>query len=74
MAELSSGMSHCWMKSSASGESGCVEVRYMNSLVQVRDSKDPHGDILEFTGLEWEAFLVGVVRGEFRLPGTTLPA
>ena len=74
MAEPSSGMSRCWMKSSASGTGGCVEVRYTGSHVQVRDSKDPSGGILEFTGFEWEAFLPGVARGEFRIPGSALPA
>ena len=74
MAEPSSGISHCWMKSSASGESGCVEVRYLDQRIQIRDSKDPSGNILEFTGFEWEAFLVGVARGEFRLPGTAMLA
>ena len=74
MAEPSSGIPPYWMKSSASGQTGCVEVRCVDSRVQVRDSKKPHSGILEFSGREWEAFLVGVSRGEFRLPRTALAA
>jgi hypothetical protein len=70
MAEPSCGMSDRWMKSSASGTTGCVEVRFTNTRVQVRNSRDPHGGILEFTAPEWDAFLVGAARGEFRLPGS----
>ncbi|HKT05478.1 MAG TPA: DUF397 domain-containing protein, partial [Rugosimonospora sp.] len=32
---------------------------------QVRDSKDPHGPVLEFTAAEWSAFVDGAKGGEF---------
>lgn len=35
------------------------------SVVLVRDSKDPDGPVLSFTFAEWDAFLDGVVKGEF---------
>jgi hypothetical protein len=72
MAEPSSGMSDCWMKTSASGTAGCVEVRFTDASILVRNSRDPHGGIREFTASEWEAFLVGAARGEFRFPGDVL--
>ena len=67
MAELSSGISDEWAKSSASGGGDCVEVRLTRSGVEVRDSKDPTGPVLSFTEAEWSAFLTGVALGEFRL-------
>ena len=67
VTELSSGISEMWRKSSASGNGDCVEVRRTPVGVQVRDSKDPGGPVLEFTDLEWVAFLSGVALGEFRL-------
>jgi hypothetical protein len=54
-----------WHKSSASGESGCVEVSRDRENVWVRDSKDPSGPVLRFNDEEWAAFLVGARRGEF---------
>lgn len=68
VAELSSGISHKWKKSSASGGGECVEVRRTLSGVQVRDSKNPAGAFLDFTDAEWLAFLKGVARGEFHIP------
>lgn len=65
----SSGISGSWKKSSASGADGCVEVRRTCSNIQIRDSKDPDGAILEFTDNEWAAFVAGVALGEFNLPG-----
>ncbi|TDC76616.1 DUF397 domain-containing protein [Actinomadura sp. 7K507] len=37
-----------WRKSSRSGSSGgnCIELASMESMVAVRDSKDPHGPVL----------------------------
>jgi hypothetical protein len=54
-----------WFKSSRSNPEGCVEVRFINDLVQVRDSKDPEGPVLTFTNREWAAFLEGVRFNEF---------
>jgi Domain of unknown function (DUF397) len=56
-----------WLKSSASNPATCVEVRFIEDAVQVRDSKDPEGPVLTFTNREWEAFLAGVRFQEFDL-------
>lgn len=53
-----------WIVSSTSGN--CVEVAIVNpDQIMVRDSKNPAGPMLQFTGAEWDAFLDGVERGEF---------
>jgi len=55
-----------WTKSTFSGNSGsCVEYRVENDTIQVRDSKDPQGPILNFTEAEWRAFVLGAKAGEF---------
>lgn len=59
-----------WIKSVASGSQGdnCVEVAFPpigDIKVLVRDSKNPTGAALGFTGAEWDAFLDGVKKGEF---------
>jgi Domain of unknown function (DUF397) len=56
-----------WRKSSRSGANACVEVAFADSKVAVRDSKHQDGPMLEFTRLEWEAFVDGVRDGEFDL-------
>jgi hypothetical protein len=67
----SSGISETWKTSSASDGDGCVEVRRTTAGVQVRDSKNPGGTVLDFTDWEWNVFLVGVALGEFSLPEST---
>ena len=68
-----------WRKSTFSGDNGgnCVEVAELTSglestrpghddtLIAVRDSKDPDGPKLLFTPAEWDAFLNGVKANEF---------
>ena len=44
-----------------------VEVRIVDRKIQVRDSKDPQGPVLNFSVVEWTAFLGGVRDGEFDL-------
>jgi Domain of unknown function (DUF397) len=61
----SENISPRWFKSSASDPDSCVEVRFIENAVQVRDSKDPEGPVLTFTDREWEAFLAGVRFQEF---------
>ena len=46
-----------WRKSSASGGESCVEVAAAKSSILIRDSKDPHGSTLTFSGPEWALFL-----------------
>jgi len=57
-----------WRKSSWSHNNGCVEVAFIQSKVAVRDSKNPNGPVLEFSTLEWAAFLSGVRDGELDQP------
>ena len=45
----------------------CVEVAIKKEGIGVRDSKDPGKTTLQFTRLEWEAFVKGVKAGEFDL-------
>ncbi|GAA2109542.1 DUF397 domain-containing protein [Streptomyces synnematoformans] len=56
-----------WRKSSYSGGSGgsCIEVADGHPAVPVRDSKDPHGPALVFTGDAWQSFVTAVRGGEF---------
>jgi hypothetical protein len=58
-----------WRKSTRSGANGCVEVQFANGQVSIRDSKNRRGPVLDFTPLEWEAFVGGVKNGEFDLSG-----
>ena len=54
-----------WRRSSASGGSNCVEVSITGEAVLMRDSQDRDGPVLSFSHPEWEAFIAGVVGGEF---------
>lgn len=58
-----------WRKSTRSGSNGgaCVEVAELaDGATAVRDSKNPDGAALIFTGGEWAAFTAGIRAGEFR--------
>lgn len=48
-----------WFKSSRSsgGSNACVEVRFTEAVVGVRDSKNLHGPTFSFTARGWKAFL-----------------
>lgn len=56
-----------WHKSNTCAWSdACVEVAVLpDGTVGVRDSKDPEGPVLEFTGTEWSVFVAGVRSGQF---------
>jgi len=56
-----------WMKSSMSFANGnCVEVADLpGGQIGIRNSRDAAGPVLAFTPDEWQAFLIGVRRGEF---------
>jgi hypothetical protein len=56
-----------WRKSSASATGDCVEVAICCDAIFVRDSKQRHAHVLEFTFSEWNAFLSGVRQGEFEI-------
>ena len=56
-----------WIKATvSSGDSPeCVEMRRNDGMVEVRDSKDPHGPVLSFRADEFAAWLAGARSGEF---------
>ena len=56
-----------WRKSARSSAQGnCVELaRLAGTEVAIRNSRDPEGPALVFTGAELDAFLGGVKDGEF---------
>jgi hypothetical protein len=56
-----------WRKSTRSGPNcdNCVEVAFVDGAVAVRDSNNPTGPALVFTGDQWDAFLAGAKDGEF---------
>ena len=46
-------------------DGACVEVARGVEGAFVRDSKDPDGPVLQFTEVEWRAFVSAVRAGEF---------
>ncbi|MFH8486514.1 DUF397 domain-containing protein [Streptomyces longisporoflavus] len=60
-----------WRKSSHSGEHGdCVEVAFLREAVIIRDSQNPSGPRVVFSGERWQAFLSALVRAGEREGGT----
>lgn len=52
-----------WFTSSRSANNGdCVECALLPDAVAVRDSKDPAGSVLTFTGSQWAAFVAAPPR------------
>lgn len=50
-----------WRKSTYSGNTGnCVEIAIADSLVRIRDSKDPQGAVLSVNRAEWEEFISSI--------------
>ncbi|MEV4756549.1 DUF397 domain-containing protein [Micromonospora sp. NPDC049559] len=58
-----------FVKTARSNDQGmCVQVaRTADGGVTLRDSKNPTGPVLTFTGPEWDAHVNGVKDGEFDL-------
>jgi hypothetical protein len=56
-----------WIKAAASSGNSpdCVEMRTHEDMIEVRDSKDPHGPVLRFRAAEFAAWLDGAKSGEF---------
>lgn len=56
-----------WRKSTRSGPwtDNCVEVAFVDGVIAVRNSRSPSGEVLIFTGGEWDAFVGGAKDGEF---------
>jgi hypothetical protein len=58
-----------WRKSNLSGDTGCVEVAFIDGTIGVRDSKLGDGSpILEFSPHEWDVFIQAAGTGEFTYP------
>lgn len=56
-----------WHRSSRCGTSTCVEVAREGGDYLVRDSKNLAQEPLRFSSAEWNAFVAGVLNGEFDL-------
>lgn len=55
-----------WFKAASSyGSGACVELASTGEGILVRDSKDPQGPWLRYTGAEFTAFLSAAKQGEF---------
>ncbi len=53
-------------RSNGSGGNNCVEIADLpDGGALVRDSKDPTGPVLHFTGHEWPIFIAAVKGNEF---------
>jgi hypothetical protein len=52
-------------KSSFSQTAACIEVAFDGDAVLIRNSRDLPSGTLQFTQIEWEAFVSGVSNGEF---------
>jgi len=53
-----------WRKSSFSASGDCLEWAPTKTSVHVRSSNDSSGTELEFTHLQWQAFIAAVKSGE----------
>lgn len=70
MSTIGGGLGPEWKKSRRSQTNGnCLEARYVEGSVEVRDSKDRGGPVLRFTPAEWLAFAAGMKDGEFDIAG-----
>lgn len=50
-----------WFTSSrSSSNANCIEVRFVDGAVDVRDSKDRGGPVLAFSGTAWTTFVAGL--------------
>jgi hypothetical protein len=59
-----------WRTSTLCNNGTCVEVAFIDDGgVAIRDSKNRQGPVLQFASVEWEAFVGGIYRGDFDLPG-----
>ncbi len=56
-SSVASSVGAWWKSSYSCGNGECVEVRLHANMIQVRDSKNPAGPILEFVEQSWKAFV-----------------
>jgi hypothetical protein len=71
MAETPADEPLRWIKSSRSAANGnCVEMAWpvAGAVVALRDSKDPQGTVLRFTGDAWSSFISEVKAGTYDSP------
>jgi hypothetical protein len=61
--------SGAWRKSGYSQGGNCVEWRFADDAVQIRNSREDEGPVLIFTRAEWQAFVSGAKSGEADPPG-----
>nr|WP_296071124.1 DUF397 domain-containing protein [uncultured Actinoplanes sp.] len=57
-----------WKKSSRSAQGNCVEVNLDGEDVLIRDTKDRQGPVIAVSKDAWQAFLDGIIDGEFDRP------
>ncbi|MER7708471.1 DUF397 domain-containing protein [Kitasatospora sp. NPDC097605] len=63
---VSSDLRVQWKKARASDPNdNCVECGELEGAIMVRDSKDPHGPALAFTGDAWQAFVASINADDF---------
>ncbi|GGM40926.1 DUF397 domain-containing protein [Dactylosporangium sucinum] len=46
-----------WFRSTRCAHSACVEVRFVDGAVEVRDARSPDDGTLRFATLDWAAFI-----------------
>jgi hypothetical protein len=57
-----------WRTSSHSGQTGnCVELAYLNTVIAIRDSKNPESSHLRLSPAEWAALARRIKSGNFDL-------
>lgn len=55
-----------WVKAARSSDGqNCVEMRRQSGTVQVRDSKNPHGEILAVAPAQFAAWVRAAASGQF---------
>jgi hypothetical protein len=60
-----------WRRSTKCDDDDCLEVAFpRQGTVLVRHSSHPEGPVIELTTAEWDAFLGGVMAGEFSPPSS----
>ena len=59
-----------WLSSSACADSACLQVAFSGNEVLIRNNQRPD-EIAKVTREEWEVFLAGVGKGDFRLTRST---
>jgi hypothetical protein len=62
-----------WKKSTYSNTNGCVEVKFVDGQVAVRNSREPKGPVLVFSSKEWDVFLRGLREGQFNATEGQVP-